>query len=284
MSIFSRFIRQPLVHFLIIGAAIFALYSLVPQEDVEVETSGTSYQPSSEIIVSPERVASLETEFRAVWQRDATEDERQNLIENYIREEVLVREALKLELNRDDTVIRRRLVQKMDFLASSAARSITPDVDELKAYYEDTKDVYMRPGRIAFSQIYLGETLDEAAVEDVKTRLAAGEAPDNLGQKSMLATVVKLSVLQRVDGLFGIGFFEQLMALDGDGWQGPVRSGFGYHLIRVDERQNSEERPWDSIRAHVVDNFVLKKADELKQMQFEGLKGQYEIVLTEPAQ
>ncbi|MEP3048442.1 MAG: peptidylprolyl isomerase [Roseibium sp.] len=283
MSGFSRFVRQPLVHFLLIGAAIFALYAVVPQEEAE-EVVSAPFDPGSEIRFTPQILERIDTEFRAVWQRDPTEDERAALIDNYVREEILVREALKLGLNRDDTVIRRRLVQKMDFLTSSAARAIAPDEEELKAFYEDTREIYMRPGRVAFEQIYLGEKLNDANVAKLQSQLQEGESPGNLGERSMLPSGLKLAVSQKVDGIFGKGFFEQLLALPEEGWQGPVKSGFGYHLVRVGERQDPSEREWDTIREHVADNFVLQKAEELKKKQFETLKAQYEIVLPETAQ
>ncbi|MEL7528967.1 MAG: peptidyl-prolyl cis-trans isomerase, partial [Pseudomonadota bacterium] len=151
MSGLRQIFSQPLLHFLLLGALIFAVYGLVaPGSETEPDQAG------EDIIVTQQQLDRLIEEYRATWQRAPGADEIQALIDGYVREEVLVREALRLGLNQGDTVIRRRLAQKMDFLATSAARSQQPTEQDLAGFYAENETYYRRPGRIAFEQVFLG--------------------------------------------------------------------------------------------------------------------------------
>ncbi|MBO6508878.1 MAG: peptidyl-prolyl cis-trans isomerase [Roseibium sp.] len=279
MTALSRFLRQPLLHFLVLGALIFVYYGAVAPSDPE-----PGGDPSSEIAVTSLQLDRLNTEFEAIWQRAPTTDEQQKLIDNFIREEVLVREALRLGLDRDDTVLRRRLVQKMDYLAASSARAQKPSEDDLTAHFEANRESYLRPGRVAFEQVFLGESPDETLTTEILTKLEAGVPFSELGKRTLLPSELGMSARAKVDGLFGDGLFETLQSLEAGNWQGPVKSGYGFHLVRITENQLPEQLTFEEARKFVTEDWSLQRYEQAKVDQQEALKSQYRIIVEGQAQ
>lgn len=279
LKFLSRTLRQPLLHFLVLGALIFAFYDYVAPATVDVDA-----EPGEDLVVTTLQLDRLNAEFEAIWQRPPTAEEQQKLIDNYIREEVLVREALRLGLDRDDTVLRRRLVQKMDYLAASAARARKPTEDELVAHYDANRESYLRPGRVAFEQIFLGETADEMLIGEIRTQLDDGVPAIELGKRTLLPSSLGLSARAKVNGLFGEGVFEKLMELDEGSWEGPIRSGYGYHLVQVTEGQQPEQLSLEEARKFVTEDWSLEKFNQAKEDQHQVLKSQYRITVQEAAE
>ncbi|WP_281926296.1 peptidyl-prolyl cis-trans isomerase [Roseibium album] len=279
MTGIRRLASQPLVHFLLLGSLIFAAYGFIspPPESEPVDEN-------AEIVVTQQKLQRLVTEFEAVWQRLPTEAEKQTLVASYVREEVLVREALKLGLDRDDIVLRRRLVQKMDFLTTAAARSRKPTEEDLKSYYDANRNAYLRSGRISYEQVFLGSPADEELAEEVQDRLRQGADPEVLGRQTLLPFRLDMSARSKIDGVFGDGFYERIEALPLNEWSGPVQSGYGQHLIRVTQRQSAEYLPFESIRNEVEADWALRKAEELRDDAYAAMRERYRIVLPETGQ
>ncbi len=279
MTGIRRLASQPLVHFLLLGSHIFAAYGFIspPPESEPVDEN-------AEIVVTQQKLQRLVTEFEAVWQRLPTEEEKQTLVASYVREEVLVREALKLGLDRDDIVLRRRLVQKMDFLTTAAARSRKPTEEDLKSYYDANRNAYLRSGRISYEQVFLGSPADEELAEEVQDRLRQGADPEELGTRTLLPFRLDMSARSKIDGVFGDGFYERIEALPLNEWSGPVQSGYGQHLIRVTQRQSAEYLPFESIRNEVEADWALRKAEELRDDAYAAMRERYRIVLPETGQ
>lgn len=274
MTALSRFLRQPLLHFLVLGALIFLYYGAVVPSDPEPDGD-----PSSEIAVTSLQLDRLNTEFQAIWQRAPTTAEQQKLVDNFIREEVLVREALRLGLDRDDTVLRRRLVQKMDYLAASAARAQKPSEDDLTAHFEANRASYLRPGHVAFEQVFLGEIPDETVTAEILTKLEAGVPFYELGKRTLLPSELGISARAKVDGLFGDGLFETLQLFETGNWQGPVKSGYGFHLVRVTENRLPEKLTFEEARERVSEDWLLQRYEQAKKDQQEALASQYRIIV-----
>lgn len=279
MSGLRQIFSQPLLHFLLLGALIFAVYGLVaPGSETEPDQAG------EDIIVTQQQLDRLIEEYRATWQRAPDADEIQALIDGYVREEILVREALRLGLNQGDTVIRRRLAQKMDFLATSAARSQQPTEQELAGFYAENETYYRRPGRIALEQVFLGPTTDEELVDELLVNLRKGGDAEQLGKQTLLPFRMRLSEEARIEGLFGKGTFEKLEALPLNEWQGPLKSGYGAHLVRVTENQPSEVLAFDLVREDVVTDWTQKRAQDIRADALEAMRQRYRIVVPEVAQ
>lgn len=278
MSGLSQVYRQPLLHFLLLGALIFAGYGLfAPGSETEPGGAG------EDIIMTRQQLDRLTDEYRATWQRAPGPDEIDALIDGYVREEILVREALRLGLDQGDTVIRRRLAQKMDFLASSAARSLQPSEQDLNDFYAANEDYYRRPGRIAFEQVFLGPAVDEELFEELRESLRTGANPEQLGERTLLPFRMRLSEKARIEGLFGEGTYERLEALPLDEWQGPVKSGYGAHLVRVIEHQKPELLSFGTVREDVVTDWTQERAQDIRADALEAMRQRYRIVLPEDA-
>jgi hypothetical protein len=224
-----------LLHFLLLGALLFALDAWL--RPVPVADAG------GEIVVSEGRIRNLAQGFRRTWQRPPTHTELEGLIQDYIREEVLYREAIALGLDQDDTIIRRRLRQKMQFVSDNAARLATPGDQDLADWLAAHPDAFRTEPRATFSQIYLdprrhGERLDA----DARQLIDQLNRPGQSGQAA-LATGDGLRMLDpryddlaqsEVARLFGAGFARALFEQPVGPWVGPIDSGYGSHLVQLE--------------------------------------------------
>jgi len=240
-----RLLREPLLHFALLGVGLFALAQLA---------SGRDEKPAAAIVVSAGRIEHLASAFARTWQRPPTEQELEALIQDDVREEVLYREALVLGLDRDDTIVRRRLRQKMEFVAEAAA-DVEPRDDDLTRYLERHADAYALPERVSFRHVYLdpqrhGEQLP-AEVERIRASLdgapsAAGR--DAPGDPSLLPVSFADVTARDVSATFGDAFTARLAELPVGRWEGPVASAFGVHLVRVETRTPGRRATLDEVR------------------------------------
>ena len=225
-------LREPLLHFLIIGAFVFGLHSLWSAQkntsDRTIEISSTQLQRLSTIWASEAG-------------RDPTPDDIKSLIAEYVREEVLYREALRLGLNRDDTIIRRRLAQKMEFVIGQTEPPAILSLEELRAAYHDNVELYADPPRISFQHVPFNFAPDgqnrqadmEMALEQLRRD---GEAADwtKLGDPFLLSRTHEALSETEVARLFGRDFAAKLFTLQtASGWGGPHRSRLAWHLVNV---------------------------------------------------
>lgn len=264
-----RLLREPLFHFLVLGVAVFAFFYWQNPPAAEA-------QEEARIVVDVQDAARLAERFRSTRGRAPSEAEMQRIVDGLVREEVLVREARALGLDRGDGVVRNRLAQKMEFLAASLAQSMVPDEDALVEHMNDHMERFETPGRLAFDQIAL-----EAGTDAVATlaQLEQGADPAKLGAPSLLPVHMPLSIETAVDGTFGNGVFEAISKAPVERWFGPVVSGYGQHLVRVTEYQPPALPPFEEIREDVLLDWRRTQLEALTQAQLETLKGQYEIVL-----
>jgi hypothetical protein len=266
-------LRQPLLHFVLIGAAVFAVFAWL--DDTPPATR------DDRIVVSEARVAQLAEGFEAVWRRPPTEAELAGLIDDFVREEVYVREALALGLDRDDAVIRRRLRQKMEFLTASAADALVPSEADLRAFYAEQEARFTTAPSVALDQVFLGDAPSQSAVADVLAALDRGVPHETLGARTLLPPSLPPSPANVVDGTFGRGVFETVFELEAGTWSGPVRSAYGSHLVRVTERTAATPVPFDAVRAEVEAEWRRARAEALAEEHYQTLRARYEIVRPE---
>jgi hypothetical protein len=261
MKQLMRLLREPLFHFLAVGGLIFALYAAVDD---------TGEAPTDVIVIAPERIDQLATEFSAVWKRKPTEDEINALIEADIREEVYYREALALGLDRNDAIVRRRMGQKMQFLMDTAAYLQDPAAGELEAYFAANEDFYRNGLRLAFEQIYLGENPAQDAISNSLGALRSDPLADpaTLGERSLLPPQLGLSTPTAVDGVFGTGFFDLVAEFPPGEWAGPVVSAYGVHLARIVATRPARTPPLAEIRNVVLKNWREAKAQEIREKDY----------------
>ena len=270
MKLLLRLLREPLLHFLAIGGLIFVLFATMSEPGSE---------PADTIVVGPERIEQLVRGFQAVWRRSPTDDELRAMIDDFVREEIYYREALALGLDSNDTVVRRRLRQKMEFLTDSGAEILEPVAGELGAYLLANEKTFRRGPRLAFEQIYLGET---SAPESIRLSLSALQSdplasPSTLGEHTLLPAQLGLSPPEAVDGVFGKGFFERLVELSPGVWAGPVASAYGVHLVRIGESLVARMPPLEEIRGNVLRDWKTAKARELRELHYARLRERYVV-------
>lgn len=268
-----RFWKEPLVQFLLIGGLLFVGYTAFAPE---------AEPPREQIVVDALRVQSLEQSFEATWKRPPTASERQGLIDDFLAEEVFYREAQNLGLDQDDIVIRRRMRQKMEFLLQDSLAQTSPQEDELRAFFKQEPSRYRGLDQITFRQVYLGDG-NVAGVEAsvLLVQLNADDSSDttDLGQRTMLPDRVELAGLPAIDGAFGVGFGEQLLELPTASWTGPIQSGFGAHLVIVDQIKQAPPPDFDEVRAEVERDYLYDQQIKATEAVVERLKQNYEIRL-----
>jgi hypothetical protein len=261
MKLLTRFLREPLFHFIAIGSLIFALYAVVNE---------TGEAPADVIVIMPQRIDQLATGFSSIWKRMPTDDELDALIDEEVREEVYYREALALGLDRNDTIVRRRMRQKMEFLLDTGAYLQEPDAGELEAYFAAKEDFYRSGMRLAFEQIYLGETPGAEVVTGALSALKSDPAASlsSFGERSLLPAQLGLSPSNAVDSVFGQGFFDLVAELSLGEWAGPLVSAYGVHLVRILDRLPARTPPLEEIRDAVLMNWRAAKAQEIREQDY----------------
>jgi hypothetical protein len=270
----SRLLRAPLLHFLVLGLVFFVLYARYGRA-VEVE--------SKEIVVSAQQIEMLASLWEKQWRRPPMPNELQGLVDSYVREEVLYREALAMGLDRDDTVVRRRLAQKIEFLAQDLATQIEPSDQELRTFFAEHPEIFEEPGRITFTHVYInvdqhGEASFDVA-DEVLAQLRAGGDPSQLGDRFMLQRDYLRKSPAEVARHFGSQFAEEVFELPVGDWQGPVQSGYGLHLVRVEGQEEPYMPPLEEIRQRVRDEFLSFRRREVDELFYNKLREGYEIVI-----
>ena len=261
MKLLLRILREPLLHFLAIGGLIFLLFAAVDD---------TRDAPTDVIVVTPERINQLAAGYSSVWKRMPTDDELDALIDEHVREEVYYREALALGLDRNDTIVRRRMRQKMEFLLDTGAYLQDPAAGELEVYFAANEDFYRSGLRLAFEQIYLGEA---PTAEAISLSLGALQSdppadPATLGERTLLPAQLGLSPPNAIDGVFGKDFFELLAELPPGVWTGPVVSAYGMHLVRILDSLPARTPPLAEVRDAVLRDWKAAKAQEIREQDY----------------
>ncbi|WP_170763855.1 peptidyl-prolyl cis-trans isomerase [Ruegeria lacuscaerulensis] len=267
-----RVFKEPLFHFVLIGLAIFGWFYLVTPE-------GEYPEPGEIITVDNKDLELLISRFETSWNRPPNNKEIQALIDALVREEVLVREARKLGLDQGDQVIRARLARKMDFLTSAVAASVIPEDDVLEEFLAANPERFSTSPRIAFDQVYLGETPKAGDVELTLAALNSGSDWSAAGLQSLLPKSMPLSANRVVDSAFGQGFAKSLEQLEPDVWSGPIQSGYGYHLARITGSSPAKLPPLEDIRDIVLQEWRRETGEELAQAQYDSLVAHYQIEL-----
>lgn len=266
----KRLLRDPLVHFLLIGACLFALGR--GEEQVEPE--------DRRIEVSAGRVEQMATVFTRTWMRPPTEEELRALVRDYALEEIHCRQALAMGLDRDDPVIRRRLRQKLEFLIEDE-QALEPTDSQLAAFLAAHAERFRVQPRASFEQVYVsldrhGERTDDVAA-DLLAELRAGRLP--AGDPTLLPATFQRATAREIDTQLGLGFAAGLEGLPLGEWQGPLRSRLGLHLVRVDAREPGRGPELAEVREAVAREWAAARRDEIRREREERLLDAYEIVI-----
>jgi len=271
----KKWLREPLLHFLLIGAALFVLYGLQNDEAVGDDRR---------IVFTDADINRLVALWEKRWQRLPTQRELEGLIESQIREEVLYREALAMGLDQQDTVVRRRLAQKLEFITADLAAQAEPGDAELADFLAAHSDQFEVPGRISFVQVYLNaDKRGEQVEQDASILLDELTQPESsmdvmaAGDAFMFGQQHEQLSEQGVARLFGAVFAEKLFALPVGSWEGPVPSGYGLHLVRIDHKTEPRQPELHTVRDKVRNEWLAQQRRTMDEAFYKSLRQRYEI-------
>lgn len=275
-----KLLKEPLLHFLIAGAVLFGAYTWL-NCDAPENSAGV-------VRITAGEVAWLKETWARQWQRAPDDRELQGLVADYLREELLAREARAMGLDEGDTIVRRRLAQKITFLLEDTARIAEPAEEELRRLYEANRERFQSPARISFTHVYFNrDRRGERAMADAEQalkELSRGAAPAKvveLGDPSLLPTEFADLDEQAVASQFGAAFARAVCAIEPGRWQGPIESGYGLHLVRVADVHKPQLRSFAEVRAQLLEEWRSEKQKAADEAYFAGLIEKYDVVVDE---
>ncbi|WP_444902235.1 peptidyl-prolyl cis-trans isomerase [Microbulbifer sp. SSSA007] len=266
-------IKEPLTHMLIIGGALFILDTLVQEQSVD----------RNKIVITEDRIEHLSAVFSRRWQRAPSPVEVQQLVETYVREEILYREALNLGLDHNDTVIRRRLRMKIELAARDIADNVEPAESTLQQYMEQNGKDYQRQAHFSFRQLYFQTSNSQEDIKKVLIRLNQGLEDASAGDSSLLPNQINNKSSTRIDQLFGPGFSSQLTKSSQGNWFGPLKSAYGWHLVFVDDYEPSSAAKFSEVRTQVLRDWQLNRRKAQLEQQYQQYRENYTVRIDAPS-
>ena len=281
-QIFLRLLRDPLSHFLVLGAGLFMVYSAV---------NGTAAAPADRIVVDETQALRLADQFKRTWMRLPTRQELQGLAEDFVKEEILYREAQALGLDQDDLVIRRRLRQKMEFLNADLTEPQAPTDTQLQAYLDANQDRFRRPDRFSLQQVYLNPNKPSGDVKRTAAELLArlntdpalATDPKSIGDATMLPAQLDMVTRREAGNAFGRGFAKNIENAPTGRWSGPYESSYGYHLIRITKREAGGLPAIAEIRPILEREWNVDRRKESNERFYQALRARYDVEIRLPA-
>lgn len=273
----KKWLHEPLLHFLLIGALLFVIFGL--------KNDGISDQ-SKRIVFTMDDIQRLSLLWEKQRQRPPTQTELKGLIKQQIREQVMYREALAMGLDKNDSIVRRRLAQKVEFISSDLAAQIEPSEADLAEYLASHAEQFEIPGDISFVQIYLSADKHGANTEKDAKRLLlelenAGHDVDitSFGDPFMFGQKHEQLNEYGVSRLFGKNFAHKIFSLPTGSWQGPVRSAYGLHLLQIKNKTASRPAELATVRDKVRDEWINQQRKIIDDAFYNSLRKQYEIII-----
>ena len=243
-----RLLREPLLHFFVLGGLLFAAYAWI----------GGGRAPNATIVVDQARVAALSAQFERVWQRAPSTTEMQGLVDAWVREEILYREGLAAGMERDDQIVRRRVVQKVQFLAETTAARV-PTEAELEAWWRSHPEDY----RVTPTYTLQQEYLESEGASMLPERLVDASSVD-------------------VARTFGADFSDALAGLPTGRWSEPIRSGFGLHRVFIETRTAGRVAPLSEVRAAVERDLLAARNRQVQEDFYENARRRYTVEIETP--
>jgi hypothetical protein len=272
----TRWLREPLLHFLVLGVAIFAVFNVF----------GPKGEPKASIVVTQGIIDGQIANFSRTWLRPPTPEEVDELIRQHVREEVYYREGMALGLDRDDTVIRRRLQQKLEFVAEAQGMATGPTDDDLSAYLDRHRDAYRTDARISFVHVFLStERRGDKVTQDAARLLAAlragntGDDPTAIGDPTMLEPQFEDAPIRDIAAQFGDGFASELARLPVGQWQGPITSSYGVHLVLVSARTEGRAPALEEVRDAVRRDWLNEQRIAANEKFYQSLLQRYTVTI-----
>jgi hypothetical protein len=278
-SLAVALMKEPLLHFLLAGVALFGAYAWMNRVAENPNAS-----KAQQIHIGAGDVQWIAENWTTQWQRPPTRDELRGLIADYLNEQLLAREARALGFEDNDVIIRRRLAQKLTFLIEDTLRRAEPSETELQQFYEANARRFRSDARISFAHIYFNPQRRADARSDATDALkmllqVRGTPPiAELGDRLLMESELRDETEQSISGVFGPSFARAAFALKTSAWSGPIESGYGLHLVRVSGLQEGQLPALSEVRARVVEEWKREQEKSAKELYLAELRKKYNIV------
>ena len=276
----KKLLREPLLHFLLLGIGLFLVYGWI---------GGPSGGEGERIVITQGRVEQLATGYMRMYQRPPDAAELDGLIDDAIREEIYYREAKALGLDQDDTIVRRRLRQKLEFVSEDVTPVAEPDDAQLQAYLEAHPDTFRSGRRYSISQIYLNPDRHGSQLGDTVRRLLADlqregskADPADRGDAFLLGHRFDNIAADELARLFGADFETRLRTSPVGEWAGPVPSGYGMHMVLLRDRVDERASSLASVRSAVRSEWIREQRLEANQRFYADLRKRYSVTVERP--
>ncbi len=266
----SRIAREPLVHFVLLGAAIFALHRAVAPPP-----------PAGTIVVTAAMQRGFQQEHLRRHGKPPTPEEARALVDRYVDTEVMLREALALGLDRGDIIVRRRLVQKMEFLNQASRPRLPPSDADLKALLDAHPERYALASRVTLEHVFVSAELHREdaprVADELRARLDAGADPAHLGDPFLRGRVFRAATEGELAGIFGPAFAHAVQELPEGTWSTPLASSFGLHLVRVSDRSGGRQATLGEARRELVRDWEDEARERAARSALEELRTRYDV-------
>ncbi len=261
----KKILKEPLLHFLLIGVALFLIYGALNNE-----------KNKNEILIDDNLINELSAKWQLKRNRNPSLNELKGLVDQFIEQEVLYREALDLNLDKNDEIVKRRLAQKMEFISDGMAETLQPTRDMLVVYYQDHIENYKRSSVYSMELVYFNEDKRSNALEDAKKALRSAK-PQELGDHISLSSQYTDVSADKIARDYGTAFAKALDSLPTAQWTGPVYSGFGIHIVYISERENAGYYSFDEVDEKVNVDYNYKATNDFKTELITALLKNYTL-------
>jgi peptidyl-prolyl cis-trans isomerase C len=283
VSVFRRWLHEPLLHFLVLGAALFATQAYL-------QPAGDGAGSSKQIALTLDDLRQLDMYFESQWRRPPTPEEFGRLVENKIREEVLYREALAMGLDKDDTIVKRRMAQKMQFLAEDVAGAHEPTTEELKTWYAKNSEKFALPTRATFRHLYFSfdrrgqRARDDAAavLEKLAGKPEDSKLASSLADPFMFQDYYGDRASGELAKEFGPTFAQGLFQLKPGSWQGPIESGYGWHLVWIESITPGRIPDFEEVEPDVKTAWLGDQKEQAWRKAYAAMRAKYTVLLPVP--
>lgn len=270
-----KLLKEPALYFVIIGGLLFAFYQKFDPNALE--------PGDDEVVVTSGRIEQLATVFQKTWQRPPTREELEGQVDDFILQEIYYREAKAAGLDQDDTLIRRRLRQKLEFLTDDLAATEPTDA-ELEEFIEKNPDRFALPGSLSFRQIFfnpdkLGDRPDEA-LGTAAALLEEGKEPE--GHSTLLPATMRDATPIQITGTYGQEFADRVAGLEAGNWVGPIRSTYGFHFVKVDDRKAGGMPDLDQVKPQVQRGWEHEQRERFREEFNRKLLEKYDVSVEWP--
>ena len=276
----KRWVSEPLLHFLVLGAALFAAYAYL-------EPASRGVDATKQIHLTLDDLRQMDVYFQAQWRRPPTAEELTRLIESKVQDEILYREGLAMGLDKDDSIVKRRLAQKVQFLTEDVAAAREPSSDELKSWYSQNAKQFAMPGRVSFRHLYFSPDRRGSRVRDDAQNALAKltgqpqdiQLADSFSDRFMFQEYYRDRAPDNLSKEFGPQFASAVTKLQSGKWEGPIESGFGWHLVFVDTVIPGRIPAFEEVEPSVKAAWLGEQKAQAWQKAYSDIRAKYTIFL-----